>query len=68
MANYDKPSANALYGGSLWHAFDAFTTSNSTQYLENKKKIHKLFDVENNRKTTKLSAISWFPINKTIKL
>lgn len=28
------PSANLLYGGSLWHALAAFVTSNSTQYLK----------------------------------
>lgn len=28
------PSANLLYGGSLWHALAAFMTSNSTQYLK----------------------------------
>lgn len=28
------PSANLLYGGSLWHALDALMTSNSTQYLK----------------------------------
>lgn len=31
------PSASLLYGGSLWHAFDALMTSNSTQYLKNRK-------------------------------
>lgn len=35
------PSASWLYGGILWHAFDALITSNSTQYLkiEGKKKL-----------------------------
>lgn len=34
MKNLKLPSANLLYGGSLWHAFAAFITSNSTQYLK----------------------------------
>lgn len=32
--NQCVPSASWLYGGILWHAFDALITSNSTQYLK----------------------------------